>query len=96
MEGPTRKRTVRLLRERQLRNAWLMLLTAQGTPMIYGGDEFGNSTKGNNNSYCQDNEIGWLDWNNQKSNMQMLEFVKWCIAFRKAHPVLHMHDTVKQ
>lgn len=90
MEGPTRKRTVRLLRERQLRNAWLMLLTAQGTPMIYGGDEFGNSTKGNNNSYCQDNEIGWLDWNNQKSNMQMLEFVKWCIAFRKAHPVLHM------
>ena len=92
IEGPTRKRTVSKLREKQLRNAWLMLMTAQGTPMIYAGDERCNTTKGNNNSYCQDNEVGWVDWNKNRSNLRMLEFVKSCIAFRKAHPVLHMRE----
>lgn len=90
VEGPTRKRTVNRLRERQMHNAWLMLMTAQGTPMIYGGDERSNSTRGNNNPYCQDNEIGWVDWNKNKSSLKMFEFVKQCIEFRKAHPVLHM------
>ena len=59
-EGPTRKKTVRGLRLQQLKNAFLLLLLSQGTPLIFQGDEFGNSQKGNNNAWCQDNEIGWL------------------------------------
>lgn len=90
VEGITRKPKVKKLRERQLRNAWLMLLGSQGTPMIYGGDELMNTAHGNNNPYCQDNEIGWQDWNMTKNNLQMLEFVKQAIAFRKRHPILHM------
>lgn len=90
VEGSTRKKSVRNLRMRQLKNAWLMLLTAQGTPMIYGGDEFCNSARGNNNSYCQDNEVGWVEWNQNKLGSEMLEFVKKCVEFRKAHPILHM------
>ena len=50
------------MRERQIRNAFLMVLLSQGVPMIYGGDEFGNSQNGNNNAYCQDNQVGWIDW----------------------------------
>lgn len=92
VEGPSRKMAVRRLRMRQMRNAWMMLMTAQGTPMIYGGDEFCNSAGGNNNSYCQDNEVGWLDWNRDKASLQMTEFVKKCVDFRKRHPVLHMAE----
>ena len=54
------------------------------------GDEFGNSQEGNNNAYCQDNEISWLDWRLAETNRQQLEFVRGLIAFRKAHPVFHM------
>ena len=50
------------MREQQMRNAFLMLLLGQGTPMIYGGDEFANSQDGNNNAWCQDNPTGWTDW----------------------------------
>ena len=67
-EGPTRKRTVRELRLQQLKNAFLLLLLSQGTPLIFQGDEFGNSQKGNNNAWCQDNDIGWVDWSAFKSN----------------------------
>ena len=57
--------------------------------MLLAGDEFGNSQSGNNNPYCQDNEITWLNWNQQKSNVEFYQFVKATIAFRKAHPVFH-------
>ena len=89
IEGPTRKRAVLELRERQLRNAWALLLLAQGTPCILAGDEFGNSQSGNNNAYCQDNEISWLDWRLLHKNEKQFTYVKNLIALRQSHPVLH-------
>lgn len=88
-EGVTRRKAVHQLRMRQLRNAFLILMTSQGTPMIYGGDEFLNSQKGNNNVWCQDNRIGWINWNNGKEGQELLDFVKQMIRFRKEHPILH-------
>ena len=89
VEGPSRKQNIRQMRDRQIRNAFLMMLLSQGVPMIYGGDEIGNSQGGNNNAYCQDNATGWIDWKGLKKNEKLLEFVKEAIAFRKDHPVLH-------
>ena len=60
--------------------------------MLLAGDEFGNSQNGNNNAYCQDNEISWLNWNLNKWDQALLDFVKHVIAFRKAHPVFHMEQ----
>lgn len=88
-EGPVRRKKIRQLRKKQLRNAVLLLMLSQGTPLLLAGDEFGNSQDGNNNAYCQDNEISWLNWNNQKTNADQFEFVKHAIAFRKEHPVFH-------
>ena len=73
-----------------------MLLFSQGVPMIYGGDEIGNSQEGNNNAYCQDNPIGWIDWRGLRKNASMLAFVKKTVALRKAHPVLHMNESMKE
>jgi glycogen operon protein len=88
VEGPTRRRYVSQLRHRQWRNAILMLFLAQGVPLLWGGDEFLNSQKGNNNAYCQDNTIGWMNWKNAKIHEADTAFVKAVCAFRKAHPVL--------
>lgn len=90
VEGPTKKKKILELRRRQLRNAYLLILLSQGTPLILAGDEFGNSKNGNNNSYCQDNEISWLNWNQLKSNQDIHAFVKHAIAFRRNHSVFHM------
>ena len=90
VEGPSRKMNIRQMRERQVRNAFLMMLLSQGVPMIYGGDEIGNSQNGNNNAYCQDNSVGWIDWKGLKKNEALFEFVKNAIAFRKEHPILHI------
>ncbi len=90
VEGPTKRKKVMELRKKQLRNAFLLLLLSQGTPLIMAGDEFGNSQSGNNNAYCQDNEVSWLNWNLVRTNQDILEFVKAVIAFRKDHPVFHM------
>lgn len=95
IEGNTRKLAVRQMRERQVRNAFLMMLLSQGIPMIYAGDEMGNSQEGNNNAWCQDNPIGWTDWKGLKRNASLLEFVKNAVAFRKAHPILHMARELK-
>ncbi len=89
VEGPTNNRRIKELRLKLMRNAMTMVLTSQGVPLIYGGDEFGNSQNGNNNAYCQDNEIGWTDWSAMKRNRKFFEFVKDLIAFRKKHPALH-------
>lgn len=94
-EGPTRKAAVRQMRERQMRNAFLLLLLSQGVPMIYAGDEFANSQDGNNNAYCQDNPVGWVDWKSFRKNEKLFSFVKDVIAFRKAHPVLHQPKELK-
>ena len=88
-EGPTRKKQVLSLRKRQYENAISMLFLSQATPRLFMGDEFGNSQKGNNNPYCQDNEITWLDWKDQVKGKDLYEFTTKMIAFRKAHPILH-------
>ena len=90
VEGPTRKKKIVEMRRKLLRNALLLTFLSQGTPLILAGDEFGNSKNGNNNSYCQDNEISWLNWNQTKTNKDLLEFVKAVIRFRKDHPIFHM------
>lgn len=90
IEGPTRKQAVLEIRGKQMRNAVLLLMLSQGTPLIYGGDEMGNTQKGNNNAYCQDNEIGWVDWSSAKRFSGFTSFVREVIRFRKSHPILHM------
>ncbi len=76
------------LRMRQMKNAFALLLMSQGVPMILMGDEVGRTQNGNNNTYCHDNELNWLDWSLAEKHAGLLEFVKQCIAFRQAHPVL--------
>lgn len=88
-EGPSRKKTVIALRKRQIKNAFLLLLTAQGTPCILSGDEFANSQKGNNNAYCQDNKIGWVDWSKYKKEIDLVSYVKELIALRKRSSFIH-------
>lgn len=89
VEGPTRRRKVNELRLKLMKNAMVMMMTAQGVPLIYAGDEFGNSQNGNNNAYCQDNETGWTNWNELNHFRKFREFVKELISFRKKHKVLH-------
>jgi len=86
VEGPTDDPAINALRERQRRNLMLTQLVAQGTPMLLAGDEFGHTMHGNNNAYCQDNEISWLDWDN--ADQEFLRFVRRAVALRKKHPVL--------
>lgn len=88
-EGMTRKRKVQQLRIRQMKNAMMLLLFSQSTPLIFMGDEFGNSQSGNNNPYCQDNETTWLDWKLLTKHQKFYQFFKEMVTFRKAHPVLH-------
>lgn len=91
-EGPSRKKAVRQLRHKQMKNALAFLFTAQGTPLLYAGDEFGNSQHGNNNCYCQDNETGWVNWNGLTVNADVYAFAKELIAFRKSHSILHLSE----
>lgn len=95
VEGPSRRKKVVQLRKKQLRNAILLLMLSQGTPLLLSGDEFGKSKSGNNNTYCQDNELSWLNWNQLRTNADFYEFVKYSIAFRKKHPVFHMAQEPK-
>ncbi|MBS6397989.1 MAG: alpha-amylase [Clostridiales bacterium] len=85
-EGATAVRALERLRRRQLRNAFLLVLLSQGVPAIYGGDEMGNSQKGNNNVYCQDNELSWIQWSRKKADKGLQEFVREAIAFRRSCP----------
>lgn len=94
-EGKSRKKAVLALRKRQIKNALLLLFFSQGTPLIFMGDEFGNSQGGNNNPYCQDNETTWLNWKNLESNREIFVFVKELAAIRKAHPVLRQDREVR-
>ncbi len=84
-EGPTGKRAVAQLRHRQIRNALLLVLLSQGVPAIYGGDEMGNSQNGNNNGYCQDNPVSWVQWSKKQADRRLQRFVRDAIAFRKGH-----------
>ncbi len=87
VEGPTDDPQINALRERQRRNFLTTLFLSQGVPMLLGGDEWGRTQKGNNNAYCQDNEISWFDWRHDEKQKQFLEFTRKLIWFREGHPV---------
>jgi isoamylase len=87
VEGQTDDPQINALRERQRRNFQATLFLSQGVPMLLGGDEWGRTQKGNNNAYCQDNEISWFDWRHDEKQKQFLEFTRKLIWFREAHPV---------
>ena len=76
------------MRERQKRNMMATLLLSQGTPMLLAGDEFGRTQGGNNNAYCQDNEISWVDWNIDADGKKLSTFVRRLIALRHTYPIL--------
>jgi glycogen operon protein len=84
-EGPVDNPSIIRQRERQVKNFWATLMLSQGTPMLLGGDEFARTQMGNNNAYCQDNEISWYDWNLAQKNAGILRFCKNIIAFRRRH-----------
>jgi isoamylase len=87
VEGPTDDPAIDALRERQKRNLIATLLLSLGVPMLLAGDEFGHSQGGNNNAYCQDNEISWIDWNGRSAkDFAFQEFVKRAIKLRRDHP----------
>ncbi len=88
IEGPTTKRYINEVRKSRMRMAFTMLMFAQGVPMIMAGDEFGNTQDGNNNAYCQDNEIGWVNWSQYAKSKEDREFLKELIAFRKNHGLI--------
>jgi len=88
VEGPSQDPGLNELRARQQRNFLATLLFSQGVPMICGGDEIGRTQGGNNNAYCQDNEISWLDWNLDERNQQLLDFTRRVVQLRHAHPNL--------
>ncbi len=94
-EGPSRKKRVLQMRYRQLRNAFVLLFLSQGTPLVYGGDEMGNTQSGNNNVYCQDNELSWINWKLGKTGSFLPKYVKKLIAFRKAHPVFRQRKELQ-
>ena len=88
VEGPTEDAEIVALRERQKRNMLATLLLAQGTPMLLAGDEFGRTQDGNNNAYCQDNEISWVNWNFGEKEVELAEFARRVIVLRQSFPIL--------
>jgi glycogen operon protein len=89
VEGPTDDPKILQLRERQMRNFLATLFLSQGIPMLCGGDEIGRSQGGNNNAYCQDNDISWFQWSLSRPAAQLLEFTQRLIRLRREHPVFH-------
>ncbi|MBP5553737.1 MAG: hypothetical protein J6X94_02590 [Lachnospiraceae bacterium] len=98
-EGPTRKKKIKDLRLRQIKNAYSLLMLSAGTPLIFMGDEFGNSQNGNNNPYCIDSPVTWLDWKNLKKNSELTDYLKELVKLRRSHKIfslgreLYMIDT---
>ena len=95
-EGLTKSKKVQTLRNRMMKNALAVTLLSQGTPMLLAGDEFGRTKQGNNNAYCQDNEISWLDWSLVRKNKELLEFVKFLLVIRKEHPLFTMERMLRE
>lgn len=89
VEGPTDDVAINLLRERQIRNFLSTLMLSQGTPMLLAGDEFGRTQNGNNNAYCQDDEISWLNWNIEDKGQTLIRFVQKLTYIRQEYPMLH-------
>jgi glycogen operon protein len=89
VEGPTDDPAITALRERMLRNFLATLFLSQGVPMLLGGDEIGRSQQGNNNAYCQDNELSWVNWTLSRTAKAHVEFTRRLIRLRLGHPVFH-------
>jgi len=87
-EGPTDDPSINAIREQQVRNFLATLLLSQGVPMICGGDEIGRTQLGNNNAYCQDNAISWVDWERAEEFADLLSFTRYLISLRRSQPVL--------
>src|SRR6202000_1193439 len=88
VDGPTDDPAIIELRERQKRNFLATLLLAQGTPMLTAGDEFGRTQQGNNNAYCQDDPIGWVDWAHDDRPRSLPAFTRRLIRLRETYPIL--------
>ncbi len=91
-EGPTADPEVLRLRRRQVKNLAVLLLLSAGVPMILGGDELGRTQQGNNNAYCQDNEVSWVNWELERWRRELLRFFRLLIRFRKADPLLRLRN----
>ena len=96
VEGPTGDAGIRRKRERQMRNLLATLFLSQGVPMLLGGDEFARTQLGNNNAYCQDNEISWVDWSLAEKNAGLIRFVRLMIAFRRRHHAFRRRNFFSQ
>ena len=94
VEGKTMDHEILSLRRRMVKNACAVLLLSRGTPMFLAGDEFGNSQHGNNNAYCQDNMISWLDWNLPEKNKELFQFFSFMIDFRKKHTIVRKNTSI--
>ncbi len=88
VEGPSEDHAVEAMRNRMIKNFLLTLFVSRGVPMLLGGDEFRRTQGGNNNAYCQDNEVSWFDWRLLEEHKEIHRFTRGMIAFRRAHPVL--------
>lgn len=88
VEGPTTNKKILLLRERQMKNFHLALMVSQGLPMLLMGDEYGHSKYGNNNTWCQDNDLNWFLWDQLQKNASFYRFYRFLVHFRKDHPLL--------
>lgn len=95
VEGPTDHKKILLLRERQMRNFHLALMVSQGIPMLLMGDEYAHSKKGNNNTWCQDNELNWFQWDQLKENQSFYRFYRSLIHFRQHHTLLRRKTFLK-
>ncbi len=93
-EGPTDNAAINAVRQRQMRNYFTMLLLSQGVPFLSHGDEYARTQRGNNNAYCQDNEISWVDWSLMQQNAGLVRFVRTMIALRKKHFTLSREEFV--
>jgi len=91
-EGPSADRAILELRSRRVRTMATILLLSQGVPMLVAGDEFGRSQQGNNNAWCQDNEVSWVDWTLAQTNKPLLRFFQKLIRLRKTHPIFRRED----
>ena len=94
MEGETDDAQVEGLRRRMVKNAFATLMCSRGTPMFYAGDEFCNTQFGNNNAYCQDNLISWLDWGRLDQYQEIHDFFRYMIAFRKKYAILRKNTKI--
>src|SRR5262249_603812 len=95
-EGPTDNPQVTALRQRQMRNFLTVLLVSQGVPLLLQGDEFARTQRGNNNAYCQDNEISWVHWGLAEKNARLLRFTRMLLALRKRHFALGGPEFVRR